>query len=194
MQGWIKAIFGETFIVPRIQTERLILRSPKSSDVGALFSYATDPQVSRYVLWSAHRTPADSAWFIRKVRSENRQGNEMTLTVEEKSSGQMIGTMGFVSFNHQHHLAEVGYSFSKKSWGKGYATEALTALIRYGFEVLELNRIEGVCDVRNPASGRVMEKCGLQYEGTLRGKALLKGDYADVKQYAILKKDYYKNR
>ena len=86
--------------------------------------------------------------------------------------------------------AELGYSFSREYWNHGYATQSLQAVIDAAFTSLPLNRLEAQHDIRNPASGRVMEKCGLRQEGILRNRIVNKGEYVDVALYAILRSDW----
>jgi RimJ/RimL family protein N-acetyltransferase len=98
--------------------------------------------------------------------------------------------MGFVWYSPVNRSAELGYSFSRKYWNRGYATQALQAVIDAVFTNLPVNRLEAQHDVRNPASGRVMQKCGLRQEGVLRGRIMNKGEFADVALWAILKSDW----
>ena len=100
------------------------------------------------------------------------------------SSGTGCVSLGV---NKQNHWAELGYWIGKPYWSKGYCTEAAGALLDYGFKVLELNRIQARHLVSNPASGRVMQKLGMSYEGTLRQVVFLRGSYEDLAGYAILR-------
>lgn len=101
----------------------------------------------------------------------------------------MIGTIGLVSINLEHSLAEVGYSFAPKSWGQGYATEALKKLIDYSFNTLRLHRLEAQCDSRNTHSANVLKKCGFQLEGLMKQRLYVKGEYADILFYALVNKN-----
>ncbi|MBQ1946848.1 MAG: GNAT family N-acetyltransferase, partial [Clostridia bacterium] len=103
--------------------------------------------------------------------------------------GRLIGTIGFIWVNTDHRSAEVGYSLARDCWNQGYATESLKAILHYGFERLRLNRIEAQHEADNPASGRVMEKAGMQYEGTLRQRVFNKGHFSDVMLYARVRSD-----
>ena len=85
--------------------------------------------------------------------------------------------------------AEIGYSFSKAHWNKGYATEALRTVMDSVFRTLPVNRLEAQHDVRNPASGRVMEKCGMRKEGVLRQRIKNKGEFVDVALWSFLRAD-----
>ena len=91
---------------------------------------------------------------------------------------------------NENSCAEVGYSLSRAYWNKGIMTEALGAVLQNAFYDLRLNRVEAIHEVRNPASGAVMRKCGMRYEGRLREKLYNKGRYVDVDLYAITRADY----
>ncbi len=176
--------------LPRIETDRLILRPLKMSDAGDMYAYARDPEVSRYVLWDAHRSIWETRRFLHFARNQYRKGFPASFAVEWRESGRMIGTIGFMWVNPDYKSAEVGYSLSREYWNRGIMTEALSAILRFGFEVLKLNRIEAQYDIENPASGKVMLHCGMQYEGTLRQRILNKGKFVDVAIYAILKNQW----
>ena len=96
--------------------------------------------------------------------------------------------------NRDHNSAEVGYSLARAQWNKGLMSEALEAVLEEGFMDLGLHRIEAQHEVDNPASGRVMVKCGMLYEGCVRGRLYNKGRYVDVSLYAILRDDYLRRR
>ena len=87
---------------------------------------------------------------------------------------------------------DVGYAISNKYWNKGLTTEAVKAIIKFGFKKLDANRIETHCDENNAASYRVMEKAGMKYEGTLRQKVLIKNKFANMKFYSILREEYFR--
>ena len=174
---------------PTLKTERLILRPLRMRDDRDMFAYAQDPEVSRHVLWEAHRSIGETRRFLRYAIRQYRRGFPGSLAIEWKASGRMIGTVGFMWINGEYKSAEVGYSLSRDYWNRGIMTEALRAVLAYGFDQLNLNRIEAQHAVENPASGRVMEHVGMRYEGTLRQRLRNKGRYVDVKLYAILRED-----
>ena len=176
--------------LPVLETEDLILRKPLRKDVKDVFSYASDEQVARYVLWEPHRTPAETRVFLRDLRRRIRAGYPSSWVVSLRDTGQVIGTIGFVWYSTDNRSAELGYSFSREFWNHGYATQALKIVIDTVFRFLPLNRLEAQYDLRNPASGRVMQKCGLRQEGILRNRILNKGEYVDTALYAILRSDW----
>jgi ribosomal-protein-alanine N-acetyltransferase len=107
--------------------------------------------------------------------------------IELKENGKFIGTVHFVWWQPEHHSAEIGYVLSKKYWGKGLITEAARAIISFGFENMNLVRIQARCFVKNKASERVMQKLGMSFEGISRKAMYVKGEHKDLKVYSILK-------
>lgn len=175
--------------LPTLETQRLLLRPMRMSDARDLFAYASDPLVSRYVLWDTHKTLWQSRQFLRQARRQYRKGLPASFAIALRDSGRMIGTIGFMWVNPEHGSAEVGYSLNRDYWNQGLTTEALRAVVAFGFDVLQLHRIEAQHDTENPASGRVMAHVGMRYEGTLRQRLRNKGRYVDVALYAILRND-----
>lgn len=180
--------------MPVLDTERLRIRKLTMHDASDIFAYSQDPQVARHVLWDAHRSIGESRAYLRYMLRKYRMNEPASWGIEWKATGQIIGTIGFMWIQSDNAAAEVGYSLSRTFWGKGIMTEALKAVIDYGFCNLNLNRIEAIHEVDNPASGAVMRKSGMQFEGTLRQKLWNKGKFVDVHMYAIVKDDYNKNR
>ena len=175
--------------LPVIETKDLLLRPMRMSDAADIYAYASDPEVARYVLWE-HRSITETRSYIRCIRSQYRHGLPSSWAVVLRKSGRVIGSIGFMGYAYIHHAAEIGYSFSRSYWNLGYATQALRAVIVSSFRSLpNLNRLECQHDVRNPASGRVMEKCGMHREGVLRGRLYNKTEYIDVALYSILRSD-----
>ena len=175
--------------LPVLESSRLVLRPLRRQDAKDIFAYASDPEVARYVLWEPHKSVSDTRGYIRYMRALYRRGLPGSWAVALRDSGRVIGTIGFMWYSDANCAAEVGYSFSRDSWNKGYATEALNSVIRSVFASLPVNRLEAQHDVRNPASGRVMEKCGMRKEGVLRQRVKNKGEYIDTVLWSILRSD-----
>ena len=176
--------------LPVLETDDLLLRKPAQKDAKDIFCYASDPEVARYVLWEPHRSLSETRSFIRFLRSRIRAGYPSSWVVVLKETGHVIGTIGFIWYSDVNRSAELGYSFSREHWNHGYATQALKSVIDAAFTSLPLNRLEAQHDIRNLASGRVMEKSGLRQEGILRNRIVNKGEYVDVALYAILRSDW----
>jgi ribosomal-protein-alanine N-acetyltransferase len=170
--------------VPQLKTARLILRALVPGDADNIFAYAADPDIAQY-MWSVHTTLEDSRQFIAWING----GSLACWAIVQPATGHVIGTSFLHSHHARHQRAEIAFNLAKASWGRGYATEAVHAVIRAGFTHYDLNRIEGTCMLGNVASARVMEKVGMRYEGILRQYVLAKGAFHDMKLYAILHED-----
>lgn len=176
--------------LPVIKTERLILRKMTMRDAPDVYRYARDREVARHVLWEAHQSILDTRSYIRYLQYQYRSGEPGSWAIVLKETGRVVGTIGYMSYLPDHSTVEVGYSLSREHWGKGLMTEALNAVMAETFRVLKLHRIEAMHFTDNPASGRVMEKCGMQHEGHLRERICCKGVFRDVEMWAILRKDW----
>lgn len=182
----IEEVFGD---LPELNTPRLLLRKLKADDAADMFEYASDPEVAREVTWGAHRTIEDSRGFLDCVlrKYENRETSEWGL--ELKESGKLIGTCGFVWWRPEHARAEIGYALSRVYWGRGLMCEAVNAVIDFAFDKMKLHRLEARCNDTNPASEKVMLKCGMKYEGLLRDAVYEKGSFKSLKLYSLLAAD-----
>lgn len=176
--------------LPSIETERLLLRGMTVDDAEAMFAYTSDPEVTRYVIWDTHRSVDDSRAFLELTVSAYQSGEPSGWGIVHKEDGNFIGTCGFVEWSPEHARIELGYVLARGYWGRGLTAEAVRAMIPFGFERLELNRIEARCIAGNTASARVMEKAGMSYEGTMWRREFIKGSYRDMKHYAVLRSEY----
>lgn len=176
--------------MPVLETPRLILRTVSMRDAQDIYDYSRDPLVARHVLWDAHRSVADSRAYIRFLIRQYRSGLPSSYGIVLRETGRVIGTIGFMSYVEENSTVEVGYSIARQYWGRGLTAEALTALLGLSFDQMHLHRVEAQHELDNPASGRVMEKCGMRYEGTLRGRIYNKGRFSDVALYAMLRDDW----
>lgn len=175
--------------LPTLHTERLELRALGMRDVRDLNAYAGDPEVARHTTWDAHLDLEDSRRFLRTVQKMRALGQAVPWGVVDRSSGRLIGTAGFVWWRPDQRRAEVGYAIARSHWNRGLTTEAMQAIVRFGWQRMELHRIEARCLIENSASERVMQKIGMRFEGILRGQILVKGQFRDVKMYALLRTD-----
>ena len=176
--------------LPTLETERLILRKMVLNDAEAVFAYASNSEVSRYTLWETHRCIEDSRAFLEFATQKYENGGEPDWGIVYRGNGCLVGACGLVNWEAEHARAEVGFVLSREYWGRGLMSEAVRAILRFGFERMNLNRIEARCIAENAASARVMEKAGMVYEGMLRQREYIKGAYRDIRLYAILKKGF----
>ena len=159
-------------------------------DAGDMFEYSRDPEVARHVLWDAHRSIGETRAYIRYTMRKYRMGEPASWVIELNETGRVIGTIGFMWYQRDNNAAEVGYSLSRAHWNQGIMTEALACVLDFAFGTMGLHRVEAQHEVENPASGAVMRKAGMTYEGTLRGRLFNKARYVDVALYAALRDDY----
>jgi ribosomal-protein-alanine N-acetyltransferase len=163
-------------------------------DAEAMFrNWASDPEVIRFMPYDVCDTIEDTQKRITEWMRyfEETAPNSAVFAIELKNNGEVIGTIDFAETDREARSAEVGYQLGKSWWGCGYAAEALRAVIKYCFETVGLNRLWASYDSRNPASGKVMQKAGMLYEGTLRQCKIRRGELADSVRYAILADDYF---
>ncbi len=152
-----------------IETERLLLRQWTDADAGELFALASDPEVMRYVddglAWTdisqAHR------WLARRVADCEERVSSTFFAVIEKASGRIIGSCGFTFLSELSEI-DFGYLFARETWGRGYATEATRAVLRYGFEQLGFEEVTANTVEENHVSRRVLEKIGFEFRGMRR--------------------------
>jgi ribosomal-protein-alanine N-acetyltransferase len=161
-------------------------------DAEGMFAYASDPEVTRYVLWDIHRSIEDCESFLRSAMEGYERGDFGGWAVVLKDSGAFVGTCGLdAGYAPEHARAKLGYVLSREHWGKGFMSEAVRAVIRFGFvRIIRLKRIQARCIAKNVASARAMEKAGMTYEGTLRESEFIKGAYQNMKLYSILRREY----
>ncbi len=137
-----------------------------------------------------HPYPPDGAKdFVENAREKWREEEAYVFAILERASGDFAGCMG-IHPQPPHQRAEVGYWIGQPYWGRGFASAALRLLIQFGFEELGLNRIAAGHFPGNPASGRVMQKANMRYEGRLRGSLYHWGAFKDELRYGILRADY----
>ena len=174
-----------------IETVRLILREFREEDWKEIHLYSSDEDVIRFMPWGPN-TEEDTRNFVGRALREKGKvpRKEYHLVVTEKSTGRLIGAVEITLGGHDDLQGMIGYCYSKRAWGQGYATEAAGALIKFGFEKLNLHRICAYCDVFNIASQRVLEKNGMRREGCFRKNSFIRGEWRDNYQYAILREEW----
>ena len=180
------------FSMPTLETKRLILRRINIHDAKDIFEYSKDKEVARHVLWSAQKELSEAKDYCRFMAKRYRNDQPSSWGIIDKTTNRLVGTIGYMDYNEDNATVEVGYSLARWLWNSGYMTEALSRVIEYTFDAMDVNRIEAQHELENPSSGRVMEKCGMRKEGELRQRLYNKGRYVDVALYAIIKEDYDK--
>ncbi len=175
---------------PVLGSERLILRPFRLQDAPRVEELAGDRAIADTTLNIPHPYPPGAAReWIKGHAPSYRKGEGVIYAVVLRPSGELIGAVG-LGLELRFNRAELGYWIGKPYWGQGYATEAAALLLDFGFRTLGLQRIMATHLTRNPASGRVMQKLGMTYEGCLRQHVIKWGIYEDVAVYGILRHEY----
>lgn len=183
----IAELFNEQ---PTLETERLILRKLRQEDAPDMFEYASDPETVQYVTFEPNKTLEDTRALIERMAATRPGMERLIWAIEHKENSKMLGTVGLHLDSARHARAELAYIINKAYWGRGIVPEAAQRVIQYGFEALQLHRIQALCKPENMASARVMEKVGMSYEGIMREYIFIKGTWWDSKMYAILRQDW----
>jgi ribosomal-protein-alanine N-acetyltransferase len=152
-------------------------------------NWASDPAVTKFLSWPTYRSVED-AHSILNVWLENYEKPDFyQWAIVLKELNQPIGSIGVVNSDDRVDMVEIGYCIGRNWWGRGIMPEALSAVMEYLFNAVGMQRIEAGHDPDNPASGAVLRKCGLQYEGTLRRRIRSNRGITDVAWYSILKEE-----
>lgn len=176
-----------------IETERLHLRFFTLDDAPTVQKLAGAWDIARTTVNIPHPYLDGMAeqWIANHLEAM-QEGAFLTLAITNKADDALMGSIA-MRINKPNRWAELGYWIGTQYWNKGYVTEAVQAVIRLGFEELNLNRIQAQHLTQNPASGRVMQKNGMRYEGTLRQVVYRFDTYHDLAQYAILREEYVRS-
>ena len=174
---------------PTLETPRLRLRALTPEDLDVFAALQADPQVVRYF----GRPPLsreDCRRRLEDIATGIREGTSIRWGLALRDSGELVGSTGFWRWNQGHRWAEVGYELAPSQWGKGLMPEALRATFRYGFEHMELHRVEAQLDPANKASVRVLEKLGFVQEALLRENWFHDGRFTNTPIYGLLRHEF----
>ena len=171
-----------------LETERLILRKLSMDD---LYDYyeriGSDGEVSKYMLWEPHQDIGETLESFEKSLAAYEEGGYYRWVAEEKNGDGVIGTMSLLRFDEEESSCSFAYMFAKDWWGRGYATEAMTAVLAFAFEKLEIVRVTADHFAANTASGAVMRKLGMEYTGTAKNRYEKHGHPVDAECYELVR-------
>ena len=151
--------------MPMLETPHLILRKLMRADAADMNEFSRREEVSKYLLWDRHTSMRYTKAYLSDLLRSYRDFTYFEWAVTLKENRKMIGTCGFTKFHYGSNTGEIGYSLHPDYWGRGYATEAAKATVEFGFSELDLHQIEAYFVLENTASRRVMEHCGMTYQG-----------------------------
>ena len=177
-----------------IETKRLILRKFVESDIPAVFkNWTSDDRVTEYLRWPTQKSIDETKDVISNfIKRYEKTDFYAWAIVLKDNSNEPIGMISVVDIKENLDLVHIGYCIGRNWWNQGITSEAFAGIIPFLFEEVKVNRIESQHDPNNPSSGKVMEKCGLKYEGTLRQADFNNKGIVDAAMYSILASEYYK--
>ena len=170
-----------------LETERLILRRFTPDDAEPMFrNWASDPAVTKYLTWNTHEDLYETENLLAAWCAVYQDPAIYNWAIELRESGQAVGNISVVNRSDRDRCCEIGYCLSAGLWRQGIMPEAARAVVRFLLLEVGYHRVGAWHDIRNPASGRVMQKCGMVYEGTMRDRIVGKdGNYSDLCFYGI---------
>jgi RimJ/RimL family protein N-acetyltransferase len=177
-----------------LSTPRLRLRAPRLQDAAAMLSIYADPAVCRYLPWGAWASVDVARERLERYVKGMVAGDTVHLLVVRGEDDAVVGDCTLFHLDAQCRRAEVGYSLAARAWGQGIVQEAVGELLRFGFETMDLNRVEADVDPRNTASTRSLERLGFVREGLLRERWIVEGEVSDSALYGLLQRDWKARR
>ena len=175
-----------------IETDRLILRRIREGDYRQAYkNWCSQEEVTSFVTWFIHKSEEETKKLFDAWIKAYDSPDTFRWIVELKDTNELIGSIDVVD-EIEYGVCEIGYCYGKDYWGQGYGSEALKAVIKYLFDQAEADTICARFMIDNPASGAVMKKAGMTFEGVLRSRMVdKKGGRQDIGIYSITRDDHY---
>jgi len=174
---------------PHLETTRLTLRKPLKKDAAALLEVTQDEDVMRYYGMDAYKSKAEAVEEINWFKGIFTRGEGIRWIITERGKERYIGDIGFHDHQTVHSRAEIGFKLARAYWNRGLMSEALVAVLEYGFTQMRLNRVQAVVDPQNAACLSVLRKAGFVKEGLLRDYEHESGGFVDLVMLSLLKRD-----
>lgn len=178
-------------MLPTLAASRITLRMLRDDDVPALFEVFGDRDAMKYFGMPALSDIDGARGLLADIHECARTGTLFQWGIARNADDAIIGTTTLYRMDVPNRRAEIGFAVGRPHWRRGYATEAVTRLIRHAFDDLSLHRLEADPDPRNTASIRVLEKLGFTYEGLLRERYFHDGEPQDAAYYGLLRSDWH---
>lgn len=173
-----------------LKTNRLCICPIRLTDAEALFKVKSDPKVTNNYGREPHLSIDETIAWIQRTLADYERHETMMWVIKLKEEDIVIGECCFWNFDADLHYAEIGYELYRSQWNKGIMTEALKAVLSYGFVDLGLNRIEATPLAINPSSQHLLIKLGFKHEGTLRQRILFQGKFEDQLCFGLLREEW----
>jgi len=171
-----------------LETERLVLRRVVNNDLKEVIALRSNPETMKYIPRPLVKTDQDGLDHIAMINDKIEANEGINWAITLKDNPQLIGLIGHYRMKPEHHRSEIGYMILPEFIGKGIVTEAIKAVVKYGFETMKLHSIEAVIDPENLASAKVLEKNGFVKEAHLKENEFFEGRYLDSVIYSLLNK------
>jgi ribosomal-protein-alanine N-acetyltransferase len=175
-----------------LETERLLLRRIDENDVDEVLAMRGNPEIMKFIPRPLALTKEDALAHIVMIEEKIHENIGINWGITIKGSNKIIGIIGHYRIQPENHRAEIGYMSLTEFNGKGYITEAIKAVVAYGFEQMKLHSIEAVIDPENIASERVLQKNGFVKEAHISENELWEGKFWDTVIYSLLKRNFKK--
>lgn len=175
---------------PTLNSARLHLRRASRDDVDRYYVILSDPRVTKYINLPDSPSLERVEKFVRWMRKAYASGKACAWLIQIQGEDQVIGAIRIDRISRSSVYGTIGYELHPDYWGKGYASEAVTAVCDCAFGQFGLNRLEAWTLPGNESSDKVLVKCGFSYEGTLRQRSKFKGRFHDLRMYGYLAQEH----
>jgi ribosomal-protein-alanine N-acetyltransferase len=186
----VDAVFTE---FPLLTTNRLFLRQLQPSDAEALFAIKSNVEVTKHYGQEPHKSIDDSLGWIQRLHESYAQRQDIAWCMTLAGEDRLIGVITLWNLDPGYHCGELGYELHPAYEKRGIMTEAVTAVLTFGFTDLGLHRVEATPFADNPASKNLLLKLGFTYEGTLRQRHFFRDHYKDQLYFGLLKDEWLKS-
>lgn len=175
---------------PTLTTQRLLLRQIQPQDAEALFATLSDEETMRFYGHEPHHSLDETNLLIQQIQARYKQRVGIRWGITLKGEDRVIGSCSFHHFGPGFSRVETGYELNRAFWGQGIMSEAMSAVLTYGFTELPLHRIEAIIDIMNERSKNLLLKLGFTYEGNLRQRYAFRDHFEDEHYFGLLKDEW----
>ena len=176
---------------PSLTTSRLLLRHFLPGDAESLFAILSDEESMKFYGHEPHESLDDTKEVIRQIEERYARKQALRWGITFKGEDRLIGSCSIFHFDAGFDCAETGYELNRAFWGKGIMTEAMSAILTFGFSELGLHRIEAIIDIENERSKGLLLKLGFTYEGNLRQRFPFRNQFLDEHYFGLLKDEWH---
>lgn len=173
----------------QVSTPRTTLREVSGADLSDLLEINGDPEVTRYLPYATWASDADATAWLERMQALGMNGNARQLVIARNEDDKVIGTVLLFKYDEGSNRVELGYVIGRRHWRRGYAAEALGALLDHLFGAMGIRRVEAEVNPENAASNALLRKLGFTHEGFLRERWVAKGETYGVNVYGLLAED-----